>query len=170
MAGEIRPEERIPPGPGQESVWDYPRPPTTERSTRHVKVLFNGEVTAETERAIRVLETSPAPTYYIPPEDVRRNILEKTATRTRCEWKGEAHYFDVCGGSRVAHEAAFAYPEPTEAFDELHGYIAFYPDKVECRVDGERVRPQAGGYYAGWITHEVVGPFAGAAGEEGYEG
>jgi uncharacterized protein (DUF427 family) len=157
--------QRIPPGPGQESVWDYPRPPRVEESAKHIRVIFNGVTIAETRRARRVLETSSPPVYYIPPDDVRMEYLAPTARTTLCEWKGRARYFSVRVGDRTAANAAWCYPAPTPDFAAIQGYVAFYASAMDaCYVDDERVRPQAGDFYGGWITRDIVGPFKGEPG------
>ncbi|MFN2642507.1 MAG: DUF427 domain-containing protein [Actinomycetota bacterium] len=160
---------KIEPGPGQESVWDYPRPPRLERSRKHVVVRFNGETIASSTRAFRVLETSSPPTYYIPRDDVRMERLTPVDRTTFCEWKGDASYFDIVAGDRSSHRAAWTYDDPTPAFREIKDAIAFYPGRVdECTLDGEAVRPQAGKYYGGWVTDDIVGPFKGEPGTEGW--
>ncbi len=160
---------RIKPGPGQESVWDYPRPPRVEDSDRHVRVVFGGEVIAETRRAKRVLETSHPPVYYIPPQDVKAEYLTETERVTWCEWKGRARYYSVAVGEERATNAAWFYPDPAPGYEGLRGYVAFYPGKVDaCYVDGERVRAQPGDFYGGWITDDVVGPFKGGPGTVGW--
>jgi uncharacterized protein (DUF427 family) len=156
------------PGPGQESVWDYPRPPRLERTDRHLVVLLGGEVVAETRRGHRVLETSHPPGYYVPAEDVRAGALVPAEGSSVCEWKGAARYWTVRGGGREAVAAAWSYPRPTRAFRDITDAVAFYPAALECRVDGERVEPQEGGFYGGWITSHVVGPFKGAPGTWGW--
>ncbi len=159
----------IPPGPGQESVWDYPRPARFEPTTRHLRVVFAGEVIAETRSAFRALETSHPPTYYIPPGDVLAACLHPIARTSICEWKGRASYFDVALNGRVAASAAWTYADPTPDFRAIAGHIAFYPGPMDaCYVDGERVTPQEGGFYAGWITSHVVGPFKGGPGTMGW--
>jgi uncharacterized protein (DUF427 family) len=160
---------RIEPGPGQESVWDYPRPPRLEPSTRLVRVLFNGQVVAETSRALRVLETSHPPVYYIPAEDIKRKFLERSSRSSFCEWKGRARYHTLHVGDRQSADAAWSYPEPTQAFEPIRDHLAFYPSRVdECTVDGEVVRSQPGDFYGGWITQEIVGPFKGDPGTMGW--
>ncbi|MGF1570236.1 MAG: DUF427 domain-containing protein [Nodosilinea sp.] len=161
---------RIDPGPGQESVWDYPRPPRLEDSSRHVRVVFNGVVIAESRRPKRVLETSHPPVYYIPPEDVQMAYFQPTARATVCEWKGVAAYFTVTVGDRQAENAAWCYPQPTaERFLPLANYIAVYPSRMEaCYVDDERVQAQAGDFYGGWITSDIIGPFKGGLGTWGW--
>jgi uncharacterized protein (DUF427 family) len=156
---------RIEPGPGQESVWDYPRPPRLEDCPRHLVVRFNGEVIAETRRGKRVLETSHPPVYYFPPEDVRREFLVPAAGTSFCEWKGVAGYLSVRVGDRELPKVAWYYADPTPAFEGIRGYVAFYCGPMdECRVDGVRAEPQPGGFYGGWVTPDVVGPFKGDPG------
>ncbi|MCL4262738.1 MAG: DUF427 domain-containing protein [Anaerolineae bacterium] len=161
------PIKRIEPGPDQESVWDYPRPPRLEDCHKHIQVTLNGVTIADTRQARRVLETSHPPVYYLPPEDVQVEYLIPRFNRSFCEWKGEAHYYGVMVGDRVIDIAAWYYPTPTPAFAALRMYIAFYAQYMDfCTVDGEEVIPQPGGFYGGWITHDVVGPFKGDAGSE----
>lgn len=162
----MRPER---PGPGQESVWDYPRPPRLERTSRRIRVVFGGVTIVDTTEAWRVLETSHPPGYYVPPSAVAAGALVPTGRRSVCEWKGEARYFTVRVGSHEAPDAAWAYPDPVPAFASLAGYVAFYPGAMDaCFVDDERVTPQPGGFYGGWITGDVVGPFKGSPGTWGW--
>ena len=157
----------MPAGPGQESVWDYPRPPRLEAASKHLRVVFNREIVADTHRALRVLERSHPPNYYIPPADIRMVYLRATAGSSLCEWKGAARYFDVVVGGKHARHAAWCYPNPTPAFAALKDYVAFYAAPMDaCYVDGEKVVPQPGGFYGGWITREIVGPFKGEAGTQ----
>ncbi len=161
--------ERITPGPGQESVWDYPRPPRLEDSPKHIVVRFNGETIADSRRTKRVLETSHPPVYYIPPEDVRMEFLYKTPRSTFCEWKGQASYYTLTVGDRTETNVAWFYPNPTPRFAGIKDYIAFYPGRMdECLVDGERVQAQPGDFYGGWITQDIVGPFKGGMGTWGW--
>lgn len=161
--------QRIVPGPGQESVWDYPRPPRWERTSKHILIEFKGVLIADTRQAIRVLETSHPPVYYIPPEDIQLEYLDRTSGSSYCEWKGRAAYFDVVAGNQRAQKAAWTYPQPTEQFEALAGYIAFYAGPMDrCLVDGEEVRPQPGNFYGGWITNDIVGPFKGEPGTMGW--
>jgi uncharacterized protein (DUF427 family) len=161
--------KRIEPGPGQESVWDYPRPPRLEDSTKHIQVVFNGEVIADTRRAKRVLETSHPPVYYIPPEDIRPEYLKPAGGQSWCEWKGPARYYSVQVAGQEAARAAWYYPQPTPGFESLQNYVAFYPGRMEaCYVDGEQVQAQAGDFYGGWITADIVGPFKGGPGTLGW--
>jgi uncharacterized protein (DUF427 family) len=164
----LRPK-RIEPGPGQESVWDYPRPPRVEEVARRIRVVFNGALIADTVRAKRVLETSHPPVYYIPREDVRLEYLVEAAGSSVCEWKGRAKYYTVVVDSRSAERAAWSYPEPEAAYGAIRDHLAFYAGPMDaCTVDGERVEPQPGGFYGGWITADVVGPFKGGAGTTGW--
>ena len=161
--------KRIKPGPGQESVWEYPRPPRVEPSDKHIRVVFNGVVIADTYGACRVLETSHPPTYYIPPQDVRMEYLTLSAHISWCEWKGQAVYYTVSVGNRQTSDAGWAYPRPTAGFELIRDYVTFYPRLMDaCTVDGEVVQPQPGGFYGGWITQDVVGPFKGEPGTRGW--
>ncbi len=159
----------IPAAPGQESVWDYPRPPRLELTTRHIRVVFNGVTVAETRRALRVLETSHPPVYYLPPEDIRAEYLRPGTSGSFCEWKGAARYYTLQVGERRAENAAWYYPNPTPDFAALRNYVAFYAAPMDgCFVDDQRVRPQPGNFYGGWITDDVVGPFKGEPGSMGW--
>jgi len=160
---------RITPGPGQESVWDYPRPPRLEDSPKHIQVIFNGVTIAETDRAKRVLETSHPPVYYIPPDDIKMEYLTMTPRTSWCEWKGQASYYTVVVGDKQAANTAWFYPKPPSGFESIKGYIAFYPHLMEaCYVAGERVKAQVGEFYGGWITQDIVGPFKGEPGTQGW--
>ena len=161
--------KRIEPKPGQESVWDYPRPPRVEPVSQHVRVVFNDVVIADTNRAQRVLETSHPPTYYLPPADVRMEYLHKLGRTSHCEWKGRAVYYAVEVDGRRAEQAAWGYASPSERFAVLKDYIAFYPSKMEaCYVGDERVQAQEGDFYGGWVTSNLVGPFKGGPGTWGW--
>lgn len=161
--------QRIPPGPGQESVWDYPRPPRTEDSTKHIVVICNSMTIADTHRTKRVLEASSPPVYYIPPEDIRVEYFTRTSHASFCEWKGNAGYYTVTVGDKRAENAGWYYANPTPAFREIRNYVALYAGKMDaCYVDGERVQPQAGDFYGGWITADIVGPFKGESGTQGW--
>ena len=154
---------------GQESVWDYPRPPRLERSTRHVVVRFGGVVVAETRAAWRVLETTHPPGWYVPRADVTAGALLGTDQTSFCEFKGTAVYWTVVGGGLTRPDSAWSYPRPSRGFEPMADAVAFYPALMdECTVDGEVVRPQAGGFYGGWITDDVVGPFKGEPGTWGW--
>lgn len=161
--------KRDPVGPGQESVWDYPRPPRLEPTSRRVEVRFAGVTVADTTRAFRVLETSHPPAFYIPRADCACGHLVPVDRASWCEWKGQASYLSVEVDDRVAQAAAWFYADPTPPFSAIAGHVAFYPSRMdECRVDGERVRAQEGDFYAGWITDKIVGPFKGAPGTLGW--
>jgi uncharacterized protein (DUF427 family) len=161
--------ERIEPGPGQESVWDYPRPPRVEESAERVEVELAGNVVASTATSWRVLETSHPPTYYLPLAAFADGVLRPAHGASWCEWKGVASYYDLVAGERVAPRAAWTYRKPTPGFAVIRGAIAVMPGLVDrCTVAGEIVRPQAGGFYGGWVTDRVVGPFKGEAGTSGW--
>jgi uncharacterized protein (DUF427 family) len=161
--------QRIEVRPGQESVWDYPRPPRVEPSKRKVTVIFGGVEIAKSDRALSVLETAGPPTYYVPEEDVRLDLLVPVEGTTLCEWKGNASYLNVLVGDHVARRAAWTYPDPSPGYEAIKDYIAFYPGRVDaCYLDDELVQPQPGRYYGGWITKEIVGPFKGEPGTEGW--
>ncbi len=152
-----------------ESVWDYPRPPRVEPAERPVRVEVGGAVVARSERALRVLETSHPPTYYIPPAAVAPGMLTPSPHRTVCEYKGVAHYWNLEAGGRVVENAAWSYPSPAAGYEELRDHVAFYASKVDAAYVGEeRVDPQAGGFYGGWVTSDVVGPFKGGPGTAGW--
>ncbi len=152
-------------GAGRESVWDYPRPPRVEPSNEHVVVVLAGVALAETRSSLRVLETSHPPVYYIPMADIDMSWLRQGARTSWCEFKGAAVYWDADG----AEAAGWSYPEPALGFESLREHIAFYPARVdEATVDGERVKPQEGGFYGGWITPRVTGPFKGPPGTRGW--
>lgn len=160
--------QRIKPGPGQESVWDYPRPPRLEPSTRHIRVVFNGVEVANTRNALRMLETSHPPVYYIPAADFQTDYLQPSSHRTFCEFKGAARYFTLVVGDRRAENAVWDYPDP-KPYPDLAGHFAVYPSQMDaCYVDDEQIQPQAGDFYGGWITSHVVGPFKGGQGTWGW--
>lgn len=161
--------KRIEPGPGQESVWDYPRPPRLEKSSKTIKVVFNGEVIAETTGAYRMLETSHPPVFYLPPEDVKMSHLTDVPHQTFCEFKGAASYYTITVNDKTASNAAWRYANPNPAFQEIKDYIAFYPSRMDaCYVDDEQVQAQEGDFYGGWITSDIVGPFKGGPGTWGW--
>ncbi|MGK7927914.1 MAG: DUF427 domain-containing protein [Spirulina sp.] len=160
---------RIEPGPGQESVWDYPRPAIAEPSDKQIKIIFNGVAIAESQRTYRILETSHPPVYYIPPEDVKMEYFSPTPRQTFCEWKGVAKYYAIAVGDQTIPNAAWYYPDPTPSFAAIKNYIAVYPSLMDaCYVDGERVKAQEGDFYGGWITKDIVGPFKGGVGTRGW--
>ncbi len=160
---------RIVPGPGQESVWNYPRPPKLEDSGKHIQVVFNGVTIADTRRAKRVLETSHPPVYYIPREDIRDEVIISAPHSSFCEFKGRAGYATLAVGGKRMENAGWFYADPTPEFAGIKNYIAFYPSKMDaCLVDGETVTAQAGDFYGGWITSDIVGPFKGEPGTWGW--
>ena len=164
-----RPGKPAKPGPGQESVWDYPRPPALEPSSETVEIVLGGETVARTTSSLRVLETSHPPTYYLPVADFVDGALVAVEGSSYCEWKGAAAYFDLVGGGRTSPRAAWTYPEPTRGFERLVDHVAVMPSLVDrCLVDDEVVVPQAGGFYGGWVTSRVVGPFKGEPGTWGW--
>lgn len=160
---------RVEPGPGQESVWDYPRPPILEDCPKRIRVVA-GEITvADSTSTKRVLETSHPPVYYIPPQDVQPECLVVSPGRSFCEWKGEARYYSVVASGMRFEKAAWYYPQPSSRFAAIAGYLAFYPSRVDaCYVDDDRVEAQEGDFYGGWITPNIVGPFKGPPGTFGW--
>ncbi len=158
---------RAPRGP--ESVWDYPRPPRVEASGRHVRVVVDGTVVADSTHALRVLETSHPPAWYIPRADVRMDLLRPTSRQSVCEFKGQAGYFSISAGGLERRDAAWSYERPLPGYEAIAGHVAFYPGRVdEAWVDDERALPQAGDFYGGWITSDVTGPFKGGPGTRGW--
>lgn len=152
-----------------ESVWDYPRPPRVVSSDEHVLVELGGTVVVDTRRVLRVLETSHPPGYYLPREDFSDGVLEPAPGSSFCEFKGTAAYLDVMVGGRRAERAGWYYPDPTSAYAALLDHVALYPGPFDrVRIDGELVLPQEGGFYGGWITSRVVGPFKGGPGSWGW--
>ena len=153
-----------------ENVWDYPRPPAVEGCPRHVRVELSDQTLADSERALRVLETSHPPTIYVPPEDVRTEMLVFSETRsTWCEFKGVARYLDVLTGDRRLVAVAWTYPHPTSSYEALRDHVAFYPARVDAAwLDDERNVGQEGDFYGGWISSDLVGPFKGAPGTAGW--
>lgn len=156
-------------GLGIESVWDYPRPPRLERVRVSVAITFGGVEIVRTTGALRVLETSHPPTYYIPPGDIAPGVLSQAAGASLCEWKGRARYWTVAAGDARAERAAWSFPEPSPAFAALRDHVAFYPGRMDrCRVGDMDVTAQAGDFYGGWITPNLRGPFKGAPGTMGW--
>ena len=161
---------RIEPGPGQESVWDYPRPPRLELSNSLIEIVLDTVTIVRTTEAWRVLETSHPPVYYLPPGDILPEVLRPSGRRPSvCEFKGVALYFDVEAGDTLVTDAAWAYPRPNPAFSAITDHVAFYSHAMDaCYVDGELVRAQPGGFYGGWITANIVGPFKGTPNTYGW--
>ncbi|ACY15070.1 DUF427 domain-containing protein [Haliangium ochraceum] len=152
-----------------ESVWDYPRPPRLEACLLRLRVVFAGRLIAETRSGLRVVETSHPPNYYIPLADVAQDYLELSRGRSMCEFKGAARYWDIRVGDRVAKQAAWGYPKPLPTFASLRDHLAFYPGRVDAAYVGdERVQPQEGEFYGGWITSNLRGPFKGGPGTTGW--
>jgi uncharacterized protein (DUF427 family) len=155
--------------PAVESVWDYPRPPRIEQTTKRIVVVFADVVLADTVRAIKYMETSHPPTYYIPLEDIAPNVLTESDRVTVCEYKGAARYVTAEVDGHRSEDCGWYYPTPRLEYGALAGHIAFYASRVdECFVDGEPVTPQPGEFYGGWITRDLVGPFKGAPGTLGW--
>ncbi len=166
--GTARPPFAQTPGAGQESVWDYPRPPRLEPDAREVVIRWGAIEIARTTRSIRVLETAHPPSFYLPWDDVVGEFVKPGSGSSRCEWKGPARYWSLMDGQRRLPNVAWSYPEPLAGAQSLADKVAFYPRDLECRVAGALVTPQPGGFYGGWITPELVGPFKGDAGSAGW--
>jgi uncharacterized protein (DUF427 family) len=158
-----------PVGPGEESVWDYPRPPRVEPVPERIRVVVEGQVLASSVKALRVLETAGAPVYYVPPADVDFGHLTPAARTTWCEWKGEASYYDFDDSFRPIHSIAWTYRHPLPGFESMRDYVAFYASKVdEAWVGDEQAAPQPGRFYGGWVTKRIKGPIKGVPGSEGW--
>lgn len=166
--GRERPPFAAPTRAGEESVWDYPRPPRVEGDAREVVVRAGDVAIACSTRSRRVLETASPPTFYLPRDDVRTEYLRPSSGGSWCEWKGRASYFDVVLPGRTLERVAWSYEDPFPGFEVIRGCLSCYPARLECVVAGVRVAPQPGGFYGGWVTPEVVGPFKGEAGTEGW--
>jgi len=166
--GSRRPDWAIEPGPGEESVWDYPRPPRLEDDLRLVRISRGNTVLAESCRTVRILETASPPTFYIPPQDVRTDLLSRAPGASLCEWKGSATYWSLCIDDQELPKVAWSYEQPFTDFNRILGYLAFYPSKLNCYVGEHHITPQPGDFYGGWITPEVVGPFKGEPGTGGW--
>lgn len=164
----MRPEPEIPEA-SQESVWAFPRPAVAEATSAHLVIRHRGLIVADTRRAIRTLETSHPPSYYIPRGDIAPDCLRPAGGGSFCEWKGDALYWDVAIGDVVLPRVGWSYPNPTPGFALLRDHVAFYAAPFDlCSVDGETVTPQAGGFYGGWITSRLAGPFKGGPGTQGW--
>ena len=167
--GSERPPWADEPGPGQESVWDYPRPPRIEPVDAELRVVWKGEELARTARGVRVVETAGAPVYYFPPPDVRLEALRDAGPGSTCEWKGRATYWDLEWGGWRVPAIAWSYPQPTSRFHAIAGWLAFYAGRVdEAWVGAERAAPQPGRFYGGWVTSTLAGPIKGAPGSAGW--
>lgn len=165
----VKPPFVDPPGPGQRSVWDFPRPPAVERVLDRVTIEFGGRTVVDTQRCLRVNETASPPTYYVPRADIEDGVLQPGQGLSMCEWKGRARYFDLVVGESRSVQAAWDYPSVSDEYAVLADHVAFYASRVErCTVAGEVVRPQAGQFYAGWITSDLAGPFKGDPGTQGW--
>ena len=166
MSGQI---QRDIPQPGQESVWDYPRPPRVERTSKRIRIMLNGVTIADSINAYRVLETSHPPVYYIPQRDLRMEYVHRVEGGSFCEFKGAASYWTVKVDGVIRERAAWSYGNPMQGFEAIRDYLAFYAGKMDaCYVDDELVKPQEGDFYGGWITSDIVGPFKGAPGTRGW--
>ena len=163
--GQKRPNFAAVPGPGQESVWDYPRPPKLTSDRRQVEVYQGEQMVAKSDRTYRMLETASPPSFYIPPEDVIWELLSLAPGSSVCEWKGAATYWNLRSNTELG-VVGWSYPDPSPAFEQIRDYISFYPAVLVCYVSGERVRAQPGKFYGGWVTNEIVGPFKGDPGTE----
>jgi uncharacterized protein (DUF427 family) len=166
--GKKRPPFAETPGPGQESVWDYPRPPKLLADKRRVVVRSGDLIIADSVEAYRVLETAGPPTFYIPPKDVRVELLKPFPGASVCEWKGAAKYWGLKTSAPSGDAVSWSYPMAQSPSELISGCFSFYPGRVECFVDGERVRPQPGFFYGGWVTDEIVGPWKGEPGTESW--
>lgn len=166
--GQERPDFAALPEPGQESVWDYPRPPRIVADTRQIVIRWGSVEVARTRAALRILETSHPPSFYLPWNDVARQLLQPGAGSSSCEWKGPARYWSLVDASRQLRNVAWSYPNPLPGAEILANFVAFYPAALDCSVDGAAVSPQPGGFYGGWITPELAGPFKGSPGSQGW--
>ena len=166
--GQARPGFASEPAPGQVSVWDFPRPPRLVSTSREVVIRWRDLEVARTRSAVLVLETAHPPSYYLPWDDVVREYLEPAPGASFCEWKGTARYWTLVSGTRRLPGVAWSYPEPLAGAELLADRVAFYPAALHCRVDGAPVSPQPGGFYGGWITPDLAGPFKGGPGSQGW--
>lgn len=155
-------------GPGQESVWDYPRPPALVPEKRYITITWQGQSVVESSNSIRVLETASPPTFYFPPEAVNTALLQAATGSSYCEWKGEASYWTLAIPGHTLERVGWSYCSPTPAFAAIAGWIAFYPHHLDCKVDHQQVAPQGGSFYGGWVTAEIVGPWKGESGSGGW--
>ncbi len=166
--GADRPPFAETPTAGRNSVWDYPRPPALVHDTREIVVRVGGVEIVRTTGALRMLETASPPTYYLPFSDAVAGAFVPAGGSSHCEWKGVARYWTVVAGGVRLERAAWSYEAPLAPFDGLKGFLSLYASPAECFVDGERARPQDSGFYGGWVTDELAGPWKGQAGTEGW--
>jgi uncharacterized protein (DUF427 family) len=166
--GRKRPSFAVLPGPGQESVWDYPRPPKLVADKRRIVVRLGESIIADSRDTYRILETAGPPTFYLPPRDVRRELLQSFSGASTCEWKGVAQYWALKSSPPARAAVGWSYPAAQPPYELIAGYISFYPGRLECFVDDQGVRPQPGYFYGGWVTDEIVGPWKGEPGTEGW--
>ena len=164
--GRKRPPFAEAPCPGQESVWDYPRPPKVVADQRHVVVRLEETIIADSRATVRILETAGPPTFYIPPKDVRGELLQPFPGASVCEWKGTAKYWALKTSAPAREAMAWSYPAAQSPYELIAEYFSFYPGRVECFVNNQRVRGQPGYFYGGWVTDEIVGPWKGEPGTE----
>ena len=170
FAGTVaQPVERVIPGPGQESCWDYPRPPRVEPVSERIRIVVDGITIGDSVDALRVLETAGAPVYYLPPADIRMDLMRPTPHGSVCEWKGFAGYHEIVLPTRVIPNAAWSYAQPSPGYEAIRDHLAFYAWRVdEAWVGDELATPQPGHFYGGWVTSRVVGPFKGSPGTLGW--
>ena len=166
--GTRRPDFAEVPGPGEESVWDYPRPPCLAPEARRVEIRLGSAVVAESRSALRLLETASPPTVYVPPDDVDWSLLRESEGGSHCEWKGLARYWHVESGEKTALNAGWSYPDPYPEYADLADHLAVYPGRLSCFLGGVKVLPQPGEFYGGWVTPEIKGPFKGETGTGGW--
>jgi uncharacterized protein (DUF427 family) len=166
--GTTRPSFAVVPRPAQTSVWDFPRPPRLAADPREVVIRWGAVEIARTRRALCVLETAHPPTFYLPWDDVARPFFEAATGTSHCEWKGPARYWTLVDGDRRLDKVAWSYPQPLTGAEALAQCVALYPTHLQCTVGGAPVTPQPGGFYGGWITPELVGPFKGEPGSGGW--
>lgn len=166
--GDQRPPFADMPNAGQTSVWDHPRPPTIAADAREIVIRWGDVEVARTRRAVKVLETAHPPSFYLPWDDVVRHLLQPAQGGSFCEWKGPARYWTLVDGDRRLPGVAWSYPQPMAGAEALANCVAFYPAQLDCTVDGARVQAQPGGFYGGWITPDLAGPFKGHPGSEGW--
>lgn len=161
--------KKVKPGKGQESVWDYPRPPAIEQFNKHIRIIFNEQIIADTNDSFRILETSHPPSYYLPKSSFKDGTLIKTNKTSYCEFKGMAHYYDIKWEDQRAAGAAWGYQNPTEHYSGIKDHVCVYGHLMDaCYIGDELIIPQPGGFYGGWITNNIVGPFKGGPNSWGW--